>query len=82
MRGDTSSLVISDEEWLSWKKCNPPGIDQAGHHMVGHVGKVRREISLPVGDRLRCGVGRGKQKSEKNERRKIQSNFVFHCAAS
>ena len=44
------------------------------------VRKIRCEIGLPVGDRLRGCVTSGKQNYQTEEQDKRKNNSVFHCS--
>src|SRR6266481_1550924 len=78
MDGNVSRLIVRNEECLISKEGNPPRVDQTRRHIIGHVRKVRRQISLPVAYRLRACVSGRKQKSEQKKRHKTKSNSIFH----
>jgi hypothetical protein len=62
--GESPHEVISNEEWLVRKKGNTPRIDQVSCEVIGDIWNTRRQIRLPVRNRLRSGVSRREQKSE------------------
>jgi hypothetical protein len=75
MSGDVSPIIFGNEEWLSGKKSNSPGIDQHRHQMIGGVRNACRQIRLPVSNRLRGCASGAESNSKKHKKRKIKNSF-------
>jgi len=65
------------------RKAIPQGIDQTWRDIVGHVGKTRGEIGLPVKQSfvLVASAAANRNPKRMNEE-KYKASLVFHCTAS